>query len=286
MSRQFTPVVVTGGDGYLGSAVRAFFQADSASRRGGWDFLDPNQAHRFCRYQTVIHLAAETRKSPQAAGNCFQVNAQGAGFLAQHLDQGQTLIFASTKDIYHSQSDGEVSVSEACPTTYDRQNAYAWSKWLGEEYLRFYAAQRGFRLGIFRLSTIFAPPSAGNSGGWVSGFARCLREGNPLRLKGQGQQVRDILPAQELARAFQLFLRSDHPGGVFNIGGGLEFSGTLLEFAHRIAAAQGLDPSLIAGIDTPPGTDEQQRYVSDLGKIGCELGWTPEFDLDQALRQV
>ncbi|MBI4751580.1 MAG: NAD(P)-dependent oxidoreductase [Acidobacteria bacterium] len=286
MSRYFEPVLVTGGDGYLGLVVRAFFEADSASRRRGWDFLDPVRAHQFRQYRTVIHLAAETSKSPQAAGSCFHVNAQGAGFLAHHLDQGQTLIFASTKDIYHSHSDGEVSVSEACPTTYDRQNAYAWSKWLGEEYLQFHAAQRGFRLGIFRLSTIFAPPSAGNRGGWVSGFAQCLREGKPLHLKGQGRQVRDVLPARELARAFQLFLQSDHPGGVFNIGGGLDFSGTLLEFAHRIAVVQGLDQSLIAGIDTPPGKDEQERYVSDLGKIGRELGWSPDFDLDQALRSV
>lgn len=286
MSRHFEPVVVTGGNGYIGSVVRAVFQADSASRRQGWDFLDPAQAHRFRTYRTVIHLAAETRKSPHAADTCFQVNAEGARLLAHALDQGQTLIFASTKDIYHSQSDREVSVSEACPTTYDRQNAYAWSKWLGEEYLRFQAAQRGFRLGIFRLSTIFAPVSADNPGGWVSGFARCLREGNPLRLKGQGRQVRDVLPAHELARAFQLFLQSDHPGGVFNIGGGLDFSGTLLEFAHRIATVQGFDQSLIAGIDTPPGKDEQERYVSDLGKMNRELGWIPDFDLDQALRSV
>lgn len=286
MSRQYEPILVTGGDGYLGSVVRAFFQADSASRRRGWDFLDETRLHQFRRYRTVVHLAAEIRKSPEAVRDCFRVNAQGAAVLAQSLDEGQTLIFASTKDLYHSQSDAQVTVSETCPTVYDRQNAYAWSKWLGEEYLRFYAAQRGFRLGIFRLSTVFAPPSVGNRGGWVSGFAQCLREGKPLALKGQGTQVRDVLPAQELARAFQLFLQSNHPGGVFNIGGGPEFSGTLLEFAHRIATVQGLDLSLITGIDVPPGSDEQQRYVSDLGKIGRELGWIPEFNLDQALRQV
>ncbi len=280
-----TSSLVTGGSGYLGTHVRTYFGADNASRRAGWNLLDGTTRDRIAGYPLVIHLAAVVDKSPRAWDLCRESNIEATIRLAECLTPDQTLIFASTKDVYNSTSELYAAVPEDCPTAYEAQSPYAWSKWLAEENLRFLARHRGFRLGIFRLSTVFAPATEGNPGGWVSRFAEVARRGDNLTLKNRGRQVRDVLPVDELCRAFELFARGTTRYGLFNIGGGPEYALSLADAARRLCRLSGQSEDLVILSDEPtPG--EQTRYVSDTSRLRELLGWEARFDLDAALRRA
>jgi nucleoside-diphosphate-sugar epimerase len=152
-------VLVTGGSGYLGIHVRRFFEADDFSRRVGLDILDPYDTSRVADYDAVIHLAAHLDKSPEAAAECFRTNAEGTANLLRHMRAGAAFIYASTKDVYGSFADDYEAVPESCPTDYCGQSPLEWSKLIGERYVDYYAAARGIRACIFRLSAVYARPS-------------------------------------------------------------------------------------------------------------------------------
>ncbi len=275
--------LVTGGTGYLGVHVAAALGATVAGRRQGLGLLTPALADALAHHRVIVHLAAHVAKAPEAAAACFEVNSDGTRWLCAQLTEQHTLLLASTKDVYGAHADHYTAVPESCPTTLRGQNAYAWSKWLAEEYARFYAAQRGFRLCVLRLSTVFAPPTPGNPGGLVSSFARAIRNGQPLTLRWRGQQVRDVLPVTELVNVLRACAASPVVQETFNIGGGPGYAFPLAELAHRIGRVCGISPVLHL-TDTEPPPDDQRRYVSDLSKASGRLGWEPRFDLDAALQ--
>lgn len=279
--------LVTGGTGYLGHHVAVALGATAAGRRSGLELFTPALAAAVARHRIIVHLAAQVSKAPEAAGRCFEVNSDGTRWLCAQLTKQHILLLASTKDVYGAHAEGYPTVPESCPTTWHGQNAYAWSKWLAEEYARFYAAQRGFRLCILRLSTIFAPPTPGNPGGLVSSLARAIRSGQPVTLRWQGQQVRDVLPVTELVtvlRAGALRAAAQEAfNETFNIGGGPNYAYSLAELVQHIGRACG-QPPVLRLTDDEPLPDEQRRYVSNLTKANAELGWNPCFDLEAALR--
>ncbi|OYT72980.1 MAG: hypothetical protein CFK52_02935 [Chloracidobacterium sp. CP2_5A] len=277
--------LVTGGTGYLGVHLATALSATVAGRRVGCGLFDPKLARMLQERRLIVHLAACVAKSPAAAQRCFEVNSDGTRWLCERLTERHTLVLASTKDVYGAHAEAYEAVPEDCPTTLNRQSAYAWSKRLAEDYARFYAAQRGFRLFILRLSTIFAPPTPGNPGGLVSGLARAVRAGETLRLRWQGRQTRDALPVTELVKVIRACADSSLAGETFNIGGGPAYALTLAELARRLGSVHGVAPRLELTDDEPP-PDDQRRYVSDLTKVSCALGWRPAFDLDAALAQA
>lgn len=277
--------LVTGGTGYLGVHVAAALGATVVGRRAGLDLFAPALAQVAAAHRVVVHLAAYVGKHPSEANRCFEVNSDGTRRLCDCLTERHTLILASTKDVYGRHAEAYAAVPETCPTTLNGHTAYAWSKRLAEDYARFYAAQRGFRLFILRLGTVFAPPTPGNPGGLVSGFARAIRAARPLRLRARGAQVRDVLPVAGLVSVIRACADSPETGGTFNIGGGPAYALTLAELARRLGRLHGTTPALELSDEEPP-PDDQRRYVSDLTEAGRRLGWRPDFDLDAALAQA
>ncbi len=280
-----TDWLVTGGTGYLGVHVAAALGATAAGRRVGCSLFEPPLAHALATHRIIVHLAAHVAKQPGERLRCFEINSDGTRWVCEHLTERHTLVLASTKDVYGGHAEAYVTVPETCPTTLHRHNAYAWSKRLAEDYARFYAAQRGFRLFILRLSTVFAPPTPGNPGGLVGHFARAVRTGRLLTLRGQGRQVRDLLPVAELVKVIRACVNSTLPEATFNIGGGPAYALTLHELARRFGRIYGVSPT-VELTDEPPPPDDQFRYVSDLTYVGRALGWYPAFDLDAALAQA
>src|ERR1051326_7086346 len=165
-------IIVTGGSGYLGTHVRRYFNADDLSRRTGIDICKEADARCINDYDIVIHMAALVDKRPDAAMRAFSVNVGGTINLLANLHAGQTFIYCSTKDVYGSHIDAYDEVPESCSTDYCGQGAYEWSKLIAEKYVQYYGARAGTKIGIFRLSTVYAPATEGNPGGFVSHFAR------------------------------------------------------------------------------------------------------------------
>jgi len=275
-------ILVTGGSGFLGTHVKQFFDADDFSRRSGFDVLNMQDVQRVKDYDVVIHLAALLDKSPDAAEMSFLTNVEGTVNLLRSMNENSTFIFASTKDVYGRFADNYLEVPEQCPTVYAGQSALEWSKLIGERYVEFYAHQNNFRSCIFRLSTVYAPMSEGNTPNFVSHYAEAFNTGEPLRLPGNGTPRRDFLAVEDFSRACQAFNDSIIRHGLYNLGGGRENALNLRELFAKMEEVSGYQTSIDE--ENPLPAPVPINYISDLTLVRQELDWKPEINLDEGLK--
>ena len=277
-------ILVTGGSGYLGTHVRHFFAADDFSRRSGRDILSDHYLDLVAEYDAVIHLAAYLDKDPDGAELCFRTNAEAAANVVKHLRPGAAFIYASTKDVYGASADSFTEVPETCPTDYAGQTALEWSKLIGERYVEYYARQRGVRTCIFRMSNVYARPSAGNESGFVTHYVESVKRGWPIRLPLGGHAVRDILHVDDFSRACRAFIDSSHVYGLYNLGGGKQNSATLLDIVSMVGRMIELEPNLVDDETLPHPVPV--NYVSDLTRIREQLRWQPAIGIEEGLRSL
>ena len=277
-------ILVTGGSGYLGTHVRNYLGADDFSRRADLDMLNLQDVHKAEEYDVVIHLAAQLDKSPDSAEEVFLNNVEGTVNILRRMREDSVFIFASTKDVYGRFADNHRVVPESCETLYSGQSALEWSKLIAEKYVAYYAHANRFRSCIFRLSTVYAPPTIGNKPSFVTHFAEMIREARPLRLPGGGTPVRDILHVDDFSRACQSFMDSVIRHGIYNLGGGPDNALSLKELVAKIAELA--DAELAIDEENPLPAPVPTNYVSDLSLIGQELAFQPSIGIDEGLRTL
>jgi nucleoside-diphosphate-sugar epimerase len=276
--------LVTGGSGYLGTHIRRYFNADGLSRRAGLDILNAADVGMVENYDLVVHLAACLDKSPEAAEEVFLTNVEGTINILKNLRKDAIFIFASTKDVYGRFADNFSDVPEECQTLYSGQSALEWSKLVAERYMEYYAYQNGFRACIFRLSTVYAPPSEGNTPSFVGHFADAINKGRHIRLPGGGRPVRDLLHVDDLATACEAFADSAIRHGLYNLGGGRENAMTIRALVERLEELSGLQADIDE--DHPLPDPVPFNYVSSLDRVKHELGWKPSVDLSAGLKTL
>ena len=269
--------LVTGGSGYLGTHIRQHFAADDLSRRSGRDILRLDDASMVADYDVVIHLAAHLDKRHTGASQTFLTNVEGTVNILREMREDAVFIFASTKDVYGRFAGNYKTVDESCPTLYSGQSPLEWSKLIAERYIEYYAHERGFRSCIFRLSTVYAPPSDGNAAGFVGHFADALNKGEPLSLPGSGIPKRDVLHVDDLAGACEAFIDSVIRHGLYNLGGGQANSATLREMVAVMEDVTGLQA--VIDEEHPLPVPIPLNYVSDIGLAERELAWSPKIDM-------
>lgn len=276
--------LVTGGSGYLGTHIKKAFDAHDLSRRSGLDVLSLQDVQIASEYDLIIHLAAHLDKSPDAAEQVFLTNVEGTINLLRQIRKDAVFIFASTKDVYGRFADNFAEVPETCPTIYSGQSALEWSKLIAERYVEFYANQVGFRSCIFRLSTVYAPKSEGNTPNFVGNFADAINFGERIYLPGNGNPRRDILHVDDFASACRAFADSVIRHGLYNLGGGPGNVLSLRQLVERMETVSGLQ-AVIEEEQTIPAP-VPMNYVSNLKLVMQELDWKPEMSTDDGLKSL
>lgn len=277
-------VAVTGGSGYLGNHVTRHFGADDFSRRKGRDILNGQDAAELAEYDIVIHLAARLDKDPDFADEVFLTNVEGTVNVLKNIRRDAVLIFASSKDIYGRFADNFAQVPESCPTLYSGQSALEWSKLLAEHYVDYYAHTNKFRSCIFRMSTIYAPPSEGNIPNFVGNFADGIICGAAIRLPGSGRPLRDILHVDDFAAACEAFADSVIRHGTYNLGGGSNNAFSLRRIVQKLEEVSGLNAVIDEAHPLP--APFPMNYVSDISRVDQELGWKPRMNADDGLKTL
>jgi CDP-paratose 2-epimerase len=277
-------ILVTGGSGYLGTHVRRYFNADDMSRRSGRDILNLQDASLVRDYDMVIHLAAHLDKSTTGAGQTFLTNVEGTVNILREMKEDTIFVFASTKDVYGRFADNYSEVPETCPTTYSGQSALEWSKLIAERYIEYYAHERNFRSCIFRFSTVYAPPSEGNTPNFVGHYIDAVNKGEPLQLPAGGTPRRDLMHVDDLSRACSAYADSIIRHGVYNLGGGARNALSLRELVAKIEEVSGLQA--VIDEEDPLPAPVPLNYVSDLNLVTQELGWIPEMQMDDGLKTL
>ncbi len=224
----------------------------------------------------------------------FEVNALGTlNVLEAARRRGDAaLVFCSTNKVYGgnvnrlpvAESESRYSFADGLagrgvPTDFPidgcEHTPYGTSKLAADLYVQDYAHLYGLPAACFRMSCIYGTRQFGNEDqGWVAHFILSALEGRPITIYGDGKQVRDVLYADDLVRAYDAYLtRAKSLGGrVFNIGGGPNNTLSLLELLAMLQTLTGRRPPLSFG---PWRPSDQLVYISDLGRVREDLGWEP-----------
>jgi CDP-paratose 2-epimerase len=200
------------------------------------------------------------------------------------MREDSVFILASTKDVYGRFADNFALVPENCPTLYCGQSALEWSKLIAERYVDFYAHQNRFRSCVFRLSTVYAPNSEGNTPNFVTHYADAINFGTPLSLPGGGKPKRDLLHVEDFSRACEAFIDSIIRHGLYNLGGGRENALTLRDLVTKMEEVSGLQA--VVSEDEQIPAPSPLNYVTDLTLVKQEIDWKPEISLDEGLKTL
>jgi len=147
------------------------------------------------------------------------------------------------------------------------------SKVSAENYVRCYTDTFKLKAASFRLTGIYGPNQfGGEDHGWVANFAIRNVLGMPLTVFGTGKQLRDILYATDVAKAFDAFYNNQKPG-IYNIGGGEKTMISLVECIDMIDSISGKKSDVQFKEDR---FGDLRYFVSDIRKAKKELGWEPK----------
>ncbi len=161
---------------------------------------------------------------------------------------------------------------------------YGASKLAADLYVQEYAHSYGLKTGVFRMSCIYGTRQFGNEDqGWIAHFVISALKRRKIAIYGDGKQVRDVLYVSDLIEAYASFLSSNLKKGVFNIGGGLDNTLSLLELLDHISAVTGESPTTSFG---EWRNGDQKVYISNLSPISEKLGWKPRVGVKEGLNKL
>jgi len=253
-------ILVTGGLGFIGShVVRRLHGAydimiidydDSPSameiaakwKKSGiqvWhnNIADFNMWNNIEPCDFIFHGAAQTAAEESKINpfHDFRSNALGTLRIAEFARKNKAgVIYCNTIRVYDPNIVDDLwnrsrAVSEDCETVVGLPKEtppFAFSKYIGEQYLHWYSQNYGIKVISHRMSGIVGPGQRSSEGhGWVSHLVKCAIAGKTYTIFGDGNQTRDILYIDDFVDLIEAELSnfrhfSENGFAVYNIGGG------------------------------------------------------------------
>lgn len=180
-------------------------------------------------------------------------------------------------------------VSEAFPLQGSR-SIYGATKLASELFAEEYNALLNVKTVINRCGVISGPFQMGkvDQGVVVLWAARHFwkKELSYIGYGGEGKQVRDILHIDDLFKLvdWQIHHIDSVNGQVFNVGGGITHSLSLLEMT---ALCEEISNNKISILKVPETRVADLRiYITDNSKVSAMTGWSPEITVKQTLTEI
>jgi UDP-glucose 4-epimerase len=300
-------VVITGGAGFLGSALaRALvargarvtvidaFLPETGANEANLEGLELCVVRADLRHdalegalagaQVIFHLAAQTSHMGSQADPRSDL-AQNADatlrliLAARGAAPAARVVHASTRQLYGRPR--ALPVAEDHPV--DPPDANAVSKWAAEQYWLLEHKVHGRPVVSLRLTNCYGPGLRVKDhrqtflGLWV----RRVIEGEPFEVWG-GEQRRDLAYGDDVAAAF--LAAADAPPGIYNLGGAPPVS--LRELAEALVAANGGGRYVTKEFPAERAKIDIGSYVADDSRFRAATGWAPQVPLDEGLRRT
>ena len=270
---------------------------------------DVNRIVQYFQPDVVFHLAGQVAMTTSLANPRmdFDVNAMGTLNLLEAVrthSPDSIVIYSSTNKVYGDfkllefQEADTRYVCKEYPNGFDESmpldfhTPYGCSKGAADQYLQDYYRIFGIKTVVFRHSTMYGGRQyATYDQGWVGWFCQkaveikngILRE--PFTISGTGKQVRDVLHADDIISLYFKTVKyiKRAKGEVFNIGGGMENSLSLLELFELLERELNIKMSFEK---LSWRTSDQKVFVADLTKVKTIIGWEPKISTHQGLKKM
>ena len=319
-------ILITGGAGFIGSAVVRQFIHDTPDRVVNLDKLtyagnlqslasvssDPRyrfeqvdicdaaevaRVFREHRPDAIMHLAAESHVDRSISGpaDFIQTNIVGTYTLLEAARAYWNELPGDKKSAFrfHHISTDEVYGSLGAEgffteaTAYEPNSPYSASKASSDHLVRAWHHTYGLPVVTTNCSNNYGPYHFPEK--LIPLVILNAVNGKPLPIYGKGDNIRDWLYVDDHARALRLVLEKGTPGKTYNIGGWNEK--TNLEVVQAICAI--LDELHPQGAPhaklityVADRPGHDQRYAIDATKIARELGWKPQETFASGLHKT
>ena len=316
-------LVVTGGAGFIGSAVvrlavarghevvnldamtyaanAANVASVAASNLYSFEHADIRDRAALDRIfaihvpDAVMHLAAESHvdRSIDGPADFIETNITGTFNLleaarAQWTRRGKPDSFRfhhiSTDEVFGSLGP-EGRFTETTP--YDPRSPYSASKAASDHLVRAWAETYGLPVVLTNCSNNYGPYHFPEK--LIPVAILNAVHGKPIPVYGTGENIRDWLYVEDHADALLLVLEKGAPGRCYNIGGENEWRNidlvrTICALLDEMARKGTPYADQITFVTDRPGHDA--RYAIDPSRIREELGWRPSVTVEQGLRRT
>jgi len=262
------------------------------------------------RPDVIAHLAGQVAMTTSLANPRldFEINALGSFNVLEavrlHWPEA-IIIYSSTNKVYgnlewvryeelatrYVAPDFPDGFNESLPLCFE--SPYGCSKGCADQYMLDYAHMFGLRTVVFRHSSMYGGRQyATFDQGWIGWF--CMQalqtatkgSEHDFTVAGNGKQVRDVLHVDDLVRLY-----TEHTpahiavaaGQVFNIGGGMAHSLSILELLAYLE--QLLDVQLKPR-HLPPRASDQKVFVANNAKANDLLEWMPQISASRGIKQM
>ena len=262
------------------------------------NYNDIERTIREFKPDAILHLAGQVAMTTSIANPRmdFEINALGSLNVLESVRQhspDSAIVYSSTNKVYGDLEQWEHQELEKryfCPehpqgfdesTPLDFHSPYGCSKGTGDQYMLDYARIFGLKTVVFRHSSIYGGRQFSTyDQGWIGWFCQQALETKtdpkrePFTISGNGKQVRDVLYASDAIACYLAAVKhiESVKGEVFNIGGGVENSLSLLELFDLL---EDLTKTKLNYKNLPPRQSDQRVFIADISKASTKLHWQP-----------
>ena len=219
------------------------------------------------------------------------INLKGTGIvLDAAMKFSKPILVASTSEIYGKNIKNELTEEDDRIIGHPLKSRWSYSeaKAVDESLAYFYFQEQGLQSRIVRFFNTVGPRQVGHYGMVVPRFVSAALKNEPLSVYGSGDQIRCFCHVDDAVRALLLVMDSDKAiGQVFNVGNNQQIS--IMDLAKKVIEITNSSSKIekIAYEDAyPDGFEDMQRRVPDISKIKQVLGWTPEINLNQIIKDI
>ncbi len=280
-----------------------FIHGDTSNR----EIVDKTVAEG--QFNAIFQLAGQVAMTTSIADPFldFSTNALGTFNVLNAIRKYSlqtSMIFSSTNKVY---GDLEYLTYEETDTRYickeypkgfdesvglDFHSPYGCSKGAADQYMLDFHRIYGAKTIVFRHSSMYGGRQFATSDqGWIGWFCRQALEKkkNPdspaFDIHGNGKQVRDILHADDMIRLYYEAAKNADKisGQVFNIGGGIDQSLSLLELFKVLEDMVGVKLEYVMNA---PRISDQKFFVANNEKITKAIGWEPKVTASEGIGRM
>jgi len=241
----------------------------------------------------VVHLAAALGvfNIVNKPLESLKTNLQGSEVVLEACDRYEKpVLIASTSEIYGKNDKVPLNEEDDRIIGHPLKSRWSYSeaKAVDESLAYFYYLENKLPIRIVRFFNTVGPRQVGHYGMVVPRFVSAALKNEALSVYGSGDQIRCFCHVADAVKGLLLVMDSDKAvGQVFNVGNNSQIS--IMELARKVIEITGSKSSIekIAYEKAyPEGFEDMQRRVPDISKIKQVLGWEPEINLDQIIKDI